>query len=119
MFYAQAEQILVTAAASLGLSIPEEDDPPWTGHADKNNMDKCRSTLNQLFRDWSAEGAPEREACYAPVIRDLGSYLPTTDQKPRILVPGAGLGRLVYELCKAGYEVEGNEISYHQLFASE
>jgi hypothetical protein len=33
-------------------------------------------------------------------------------------VPGAGLGRLVFELCAAGWSVEGNEISYHQLLAS-
>jgi len=35
-----------------------------------------------------------------------------------VLVPGAGLGRLVFELCKEGFNVEGNEISYHQLLAS-
>jgi carnosine N-methyltransferase len=33
-------------------------------------------------------------------------------------VPGAGLGRLVFELCREGFEAEGNEISYHQLLAS-
>ncbi|CRK27521.1 hypothetical protein BN1708_004411 [Verticillium longisporum] len=36
-----------------------------------------------------------------------------------VLVPGAGLGRLVFELCRAGCDVEGNEISYHQLLASD
>lgn len=38
--------------------------------------------------------------------------------KLKVLVPGAGLGRLVLDLCLAGYGVEGNEISYHQLLAS-
>ena len=33
-------------------------------------------------------------------------------------MPGAGLGRLVFELCRAGFTIEGNEISYHQLIAS-
>lgn len=36
----------------------------------------------------------------------------------RILIPGAGLGRLVFELCQKGFTVEGNEISYHQIMAS-
>ena len=36
----------------------------------------------------------------------------------RVLVPGAGLGRLVFDLCCAGFDTEGNEISYHQLLAS-
>ena len=33
-------------------------------------------------------------------------------------MPGAGLGRLVFDLCCQGYTVEGNEVSYHQLLAS-
>jgi carnosine N-methyltransferase len=36
----------------------------------------------------------------------------------RTLVPGAGLGRLVFELCCEGFDTEGNEISFHQLLAS-
>ena len=36
----------------------------------------------------------------------------------KVLVPGAGLGRLVFELCWRGFLAEGNEISYHQLLAS-
>ena len=36
----------------------------------------------------------------------------------KVLVPGAGLGRLVFDLCLAGYQAEGNEISYHALLAS-
>lgn len=35
-----------------------------------------------------------------------------------MLVPGAGLGRLVFDLSLEGCDTEGNEISYHQLVAS-
>ena len=35
-----------------------------------------------------------------------------------ILVPGAGLGRLAYELAKLGFACEGNEFSLFMLFAS-
>ncbi|KOS17360.1 UPF0586 protein [Escovopsis weberi] len=41
-----------------------------------------------------------------------------SDPRLKVLVPGAGLGRLVFELCLAGHHAEGNEISYHQLLAS-
>ena len=34
-------------------------------------MDKVKTTLKQLVRDWSEAGAAERESCYAPVIREL------------------------------------------------
>ena len=35
-----------------------------------------------------------------------------------ILVPGAGLGRLAFELAKGGYSCQGNEWSLFMLFAS-
>ncbi|KAM7208829.1 methyltransferase family [Naviculisporaceae sp. PSN 640] len=94
--------------------------PQWAGRSKHSDIDKARSTLRQFYRDWSAEGAVEREACYGPVMRALqeertkrGSSDPL-----QVLVPGAGLGRLVFDLCLNGYQVEGNEISYHQLLAS-
>lgn len=35
-----------------------------------------------------------------------------------ILVPGAGLGRLPYEIARRGYTCQGNEFSLFMLFAS-
>lgn len=92
----------------------------WKDAATPSDMDKARSTIRQMYRDWSAEGAPERSACYGPVLRaiDLAFAKIGDRSKVRVLVPGAGLGRLVFEICQRGYTVEGNEISYHQLIAS-
>ncbi|KAI3321753.1 N2227-like protein-domain-containing protein [Xylariaceae sp. AK1471] len=102
----------------------------WSGIAKYNDLDKARSTLRQFYRDWSAEGRVERDACYGPVFRALEAEkarkADTTTQTPpdaaipplKVLVPGAGLGRLVFDLCRLGYDSEGNEISYHQLLAS-
>jgi carnosine N-methyltransferase len=36
----------------------------------------------------------------------------------RVLVPGAGLGRIVYEVLRAGFEVQGNELEFCMLMAS-
>ncbi len=30
-------------------------------------------------------------------------------------MPGSGLGRLMWEICKCGFSCEGNEFSYHML----
>ncbi|SPQ21277.1 b5b06d9e-6abb-46c8-8ebc-5c8a4824b879 [Thermothielavioides terrestris] len=93
----------------------------WNGSAKPHDMDKARSTIRQFYRDWSAEGASEREACFGPVMRAIAAEQKARgpDHPPlKVLVPGAGLGRLVFELCLNGYEAEGNEISYHQLLAS-
>lgn len=65
------------------------------------------------------EGSPEREICFSPAVRDLHEHFgETPDPETKVLVPGAGLGRLVFEIAMAGFAAEGNEISYHQLLAS-
>src|SRR5262245_30764417 len=48
--------------ASQETTMPAE----WSGVAKYQDMDKARSTIRQFYRDWSAEGAVEREACYGP-----------------------------------------------------
>lgn len=86
------------------------------------DVDKVRSTLKQFYRDWSAEGASEREVCYAPVMAALsqrfGHLSPAEKGRISVLVPGAGLGRLAYDIVVAGYAAQGNENSFHQLMAS-
>ncbi|PNY29516.1 Uncharacterized protein TCAP_00553 [Tolypocladium capitatum] len=97
-------------------TMPQE----WVGVAKHSDIDKARSTIRQFYRDWTDEGAGERAACYGPIMRVLGeekARLPESGPL-KVLVPGAGLGRLVFELCRNGFVAEGNEISYHQLLAS-
>lgn len=91
-----------------------------------NDLEKARSCVNQFYREWSAEGAIERSKCFDPIIATLerefsakSQSVPELDRGDlRVLVPGAGLGRLVFDVCRAGFSVEGNEISYHELMAS-
>ncbi|KAE8451182.1 hypothetical protein EG329_004346 [Mollisiaceae sp. DMI_Dod_QoI] len=115
--------ILHSGLESFGIGPPSTQDrkdfKEWLGKATSNDLEKARSTLRQFYRDWSDEGASEREACYGPVITALQAELALrSGQTIRVLVPGAGLGRLVFDLCCAGFDTEGNEISYHQLLAS-
>ena len=116
-----ASAILATGLQSFGLdSQPQNPALDWRGAATPSDLNKARSTIRQFYRDWSADGADERRASYGPVIQDITQEFAECQEKDsvRILVPGAGLGRLVFELCIRGYTVEGNEISYHQLIAS-
>lgn len=80
-----------------------------------------RSSIRQFFRDWSAEGAAERDESHQPVVKALRKEFGHLEQKGevKVLIPGSGLSRLVYTLCLEGFNVEGNEISHHQLLASE
>lgn len=111
-----ARAIVNSGLASFGMA---EMPRAWAGVAKHTDIDKARSTLRQLYRDWSADGAAEREACFGPVMETMDKERQRTgEQQLRVLVPGAGLGRLVFDLCQRGFVAEGNEISYHSLLAS-
>lgn len=115
-----ADEILAHGLRAFGLGKdPQSQEKDWRGAANAEDLNKVHTTIIQFYRDWSAEGANERNACIKPVLKDLEERFTQNRGDIRILVPGAGLGRLVFELCQQGYTVEGNEISYHQLLASK
>ena len=120
-----AEAALQTAVEYFGFPPWEPsspDPPPWKAPPNPTDQGKASSTIRQLYRDWSTEGATERDACYTPIVQTLNTefaHIPIARRGTiKVLVPGAGLGRLPFEICKAGYAVEGNEISYHQIILS-
>jgi len=85
--------------------------------------EKVRYVLRNLCRDWSAEGAPERAESYGPLLAALRKHLPlppapSAAPPPRVLIPGAGLGRLCVDVAALGYAAEGNECSYYMLLSS-
>ncbi|KAJ8593712.1 N2227-domain-containing protein [Rhizopogon salebrosus TDB-379] len=87
------------------------------------DMDKLRSTLKQFVRDWSEEGKEERETCYTPMKGALLEHFsdspsPESRQNIRVLVPGAGLARLAYDIANLGFACQGNEFSHYMLLAS-
>jgi carnosine N-methyltransferase len=116
--------ILQAGLESFGLPLHLGSSHPtvpidWRGKATSLDLEKARSTLRQFYRDWSEEGKAERETCYQPVLKALKEERSArSGSRMRVLVPGAGLARLVFDLCCAGFDTEGNEISYHQLLAS-
>ena len=91
----------------------------------ERNVSKVRSTLKQFVREWSAESAPERDQSFRPLIEGLLRHLPviavnTKGERVRsfVVCPGSGLGRLPYELAKAGFDAQGNEFSYHMILGA-
>ncbi|KAJ6462279.1 N2227-like protein-domain-containing protein [Mycena vitilis] len=86
------------------------------------DMDKLRSTLKQFVRDWSEEGREEREACYKPMKDALLMHfadVPESERgRLRVLVPGAGLGRLAHDVARLGFTCQGNEFSHYMLLSS-
>ena len=99
------------------------------------DFEKIQSTLKQFVRDWSDAGKEERDMCYTPILKELENLYPRNSDKDdsgvdqtresgisrnniKVLVPGAGLGRLAYDIARSGFECQGNEFSLYMLFGS-
>lgn len=79
----------------------------------------ARSAIRQIWRDWSFEATAERNACFSPIIDDIVQRFYRQDRSQiKILIPGSGLNRLGFNLSRAGYDVEANEVSYIHLLAT-
>jgi carnosine N-methyltransferase len=68
----------------------------------QTESENLRSLLRQVMRDWSEEGAPERQATYNFLYTELDREFPNDRENTAVLVPGAGLGRLAYEISQKG-----------------
>lgn len=47
-----------------------------------SDVHKMRSTLKSFVREWSAQGASERESAYAPVIQEVEMYFAELGRRP-------------------------------------
>jgi carnosine N-methyltransferase len=88
--------------------------------------ERVRGLLLQCVREWAAEGADERCACFEPLLRlachkfqavEGADGLGQRAERAQIslLVPGAGLARLPFELAALGFAVTACEFSLYHL----
>ena len=70
--------------------------------ADSGDLARIRETLKHFVRDWSLEGEEERTAIFQPILRALSVTPPDRRADLHVLVPGAGLGRLAWEISQLG-----------------
>lgn len=76
-----------------------DEGPENPGSAD---LGRVREALKHFVRDWSEEGALERERIFAPIL-DVLQLVPSEERETtRVLVPGCGLGRLAWEISQLG-----------------
>ncbi|XP_056275762.1 carnosine N-methyltransferase [Pseudoliparis swirei] len=99
----------------------DREDQRKVGPSTTFDMDKIKSTIKQFIRDWSETGRAERDTCYQPIIEEIQRLFPNDQydvSKVSVLIPGAGLGRLAWEIARLGYICQGNEWSFFMLFSS-
>jgi carnosine N-methyltransferase len=87
------------------------------GHrADKISVSQ---SLKHIVRDWTGEGSNERNAtfeCLTGVLNELFPTRGSLSEDVRILVPGAGLGRLGHDIGQLGGELAHSAFSVLYLF---
>lgn len=107
-------RLALGVAADWGVS----PNPAEWSDCSASEFDKVRLVLLQMVREWSSDGQAERDMVYGRIISELTARFPEEERpNTRILVPGCGLGRLVLDLVKKGFQTQGNEFSYHMLLA--
>lgn len=73
------------------------------------DLGRVRESLKHFIRDWSEEGAHERQRIFQPILNVLRRVNHTERMGQKILVPGSGLGRLAWEISQLGTSI----IPYH------
>lgn len=109
-----ANATLLARAAELS-GAPH--DPPPEALADAlRDLPAVTAVLARLAGDWGDAGGEFRDAFYGPVVAAVTERVEESDEAVRALVPGAGLGRLAWELAAAGADVQGAEDDFLALF---
>ncbi|GAV53372.1 hypothetical protein ZYGR_0AI06560 [Zygosaccharomyces rouxii] len=111
------QEVVFFAQAMMGISS-NVDQWPTPSRVD---MEKTVSMISQIYREWSQESKCERGLATDRILQALQAYEKqsvTSRDEIRILIPGAGTGRLMADLVIQGYNCESNEFSYHMLLMS-
>ena len=100
------------------ISQKYQPDPSYFSKYSQKELDDAAyndySTLNYavfmyISRDWTNERKKEREMHYIPIIEAVQKYVPPNST---ILLPGAALLRLGYELAQKGYNIDANDYNF-------
>ncbi|KAF8465935.1 N2227-like protein-domain-containing protein, partial [Kalaharituber pfeilii] len=113
------DKVLVHVCAYYGVSRAEVE--LWIKQQGTKNAGEHTSVtqaLKHLVRDFSDEGARERGRVFEILKRSLGRLFPEGENKDgregrKVLVPGSGVGGLVWEIAGMGFEVTGVEWSFY------
>lgn len=58
--------------------------------------------FGHLSRDWSTQGAKERQAVFPPILNRLEQHFRGNVRGQKVLVPGSGMGRLASDIADLG-----------------
>ncbi|KAJ8514674.1 hypothetical protein ONZ45_g7813 [Pleurotus djamor] len=88
-----------------------------SNQAKSDGIGRVREALKHFVRDWSNEGKEERDRMFRHILDILEAVVPEERRGKKVLVPGAGLGRLAWEISQLGFDTTANELSYYMILA--
>lgn len=111
------QEVVHFARSMMGISSDVNEWPTPS----RMDMEKTVSMISQVYREWSHESKNERSLATDRILKGLQTYEKQNvigRDGIKILIPGAGTGRLMADLVIQGYYCESNEFSYHMLIMS-
>ncbi|GCE99112.1 hypothetical protein ZYGM_001729 [Zygosaccharomyces mellis] len=111
------QEVVQFAQSMMGISSDVNEWPTPS----RTDMEKTVSMISQVYREWSHESKNERSLATDRILKGLQTYEEQNvigKDGIKILIPGAGTGRLMADLVIQGYYCESNEFSYHMLIMS-
>ena len=110
------QRIIDTALEYYNIPRNELDEHIKKAEKDKKVAEKVSvsQALKHIVRDWSDEGVGERGDAFPCLLKTLEGLFPERDNENpvKLLLPGAGLGRLGHELSGLGGKLQDPEPSY-------
>jgi hypothetical protein len=76
---------------------------------------RTRETLLHFVRDWSEEGASERNVIFDPILDVLRDVPVDKRGGMDILIPGSGLARLAWEISQLGKSIQIIRVTIYRL----
>ncbi|PKS05976.1 hypothetical protein jhhlp_007809 [Lomentospora prolificans] len=116
---ALCHRVVNAALEFYGVDPSELDEHIKQAEKDKKLAEKVSvsQALKHLVRDWSEEGLSERGDAFPCLLDTLSGLFPDRldgEEETKVLLPGAGLGRLGHEVSAlGGFEVTSNEWSMY------
>jgi carnosine N-methyltransferase len=117
LYYLQSD-LVIDGGETKEVVLPDKFDGETIPYAEQKRNE---AILHSVYREWSKEGAEERNKSFLPIVNTLKELLPVSASnayKQRVLVPGCGTGRLPIEIAASGYSCEGNEFSAFMVMTS-
>lgn len=88
------------------------DSATVTDNYSPSSYDSAMHAIAHIVRDWTILGREVRKSTYRWCVNELHElYEENIRSKTKVLVPGAGLARLSYDIALSGFNVDANECS--------